>query len=109
MKKHKKNIIWLVFWTIINVLFSMLNQYIETLSFNTDFLGRFSPLLNWLGSIGIWVAGPILGLQGAVVFFLIDSFFFRQKIKNKYILFVVRIILVILIILLVSYIERKYF
>ncbi len=103
----KKNSIWILSWTLVNILFSMIHQYILTLPSSSS--KNYGPLWGWGDSIAVLVAGPILGLQGAILFLLIDYFTFRSKINNKYVLLVSRLILVILIVLLISFIEKKYF
>lgn len=103
----KKNIIWILSWTIVNVLFSIANQYIYTLP--TQSSKSYGPLWGFGDSIAIMVAGPILGLQGAILFLLIDYFTLRNKIESTTTLLVLRIILAILIVILISFIQRKYF
>jgi len=103
----KKNIIWILSWTLVNVVFSMLNQRILTWDYNPS--GNYGPLWGWADSIAVMIAGPILGLQGAIAFLLIDYFTLRDKIKSFYVLLIFRIILVILIVLLISFIQKKYF
>ena len=103
----KKNSIWIISWTLVNILFSIVNQYILTTPNNTT--NSYGPIWGYGSSIHVFVGGPILGLFGAIIFLLIDSFTFRKKIKDKYILFFSRITLVIFIVLLISLIKKQYF
>ena len=104
----KKNSIWIITWVLINILFSTINQYI--LTYPRVSPKSYGPLWGWDSSgIMVLVAGPILGILGALLFLIIDLFSFRNKIKNKKNLFLIRITLVILIVLLISFIEKNYF
>lgn len=108
----KKNSVWIISWTLVNILFSMTNQYLLTLpkKLIIGLPSVFYPILGWDTSIIlILYAGPILGVFGALIFLLIDSFTFRKKIKDKYILFFSRITLVIFVVVLISFIQKKYF
>lgn len=100
MAKYKKNIIWGISWTIINIILSILNQRLKY-SFPREY--------GWGADIQIWIGGIIMGLEGAICFLLIDYFLLKRKIKNLYVLLGLRIVLIILIILTISFIQKKFF
>jgi len=109
MKKYKKNIIWVLLWTVINVLLSMTHQYIRSMPHSNNASSFLSILDGIADQISVFIVGPILGLVGTPIFLLIDYFLLREKIKNKHLLFMIRIAIIISVILIIFHIERVYF
>lgn len=97
-RKIIKNSIWVVSWLLINVLFSMAYRYFETMPHAKNAKTVLSILGGLADSIIFWFVGPLYGVIGGVFFLIFDAVFFRKKIKNKKLLFFIRISLIILFI-----------
>ncbi len=107
MSKTKKNIIWAVTWTIVNVLFSMAYRLIEIVLNDCKSKNIVLQILDsFADQIALYIVGPLYGVIGAGFFLLIDSFFFRKKIANKTVLFTYRISLIILFIFIGALIDK---
>lgn len=109
MKNIQKNSSWIFFWTLVNILFSGVYQYVLTVAHGANNKYSHGPIWGWGSTIKVIVGGTILGVQGALLFFVLDYFFFRKKIQNDYFLFSIRVLLIIVIVLGVSVIQEKYF
>ena len=98
----KSYIIGSILWIIICLLLSIALQYILV---KTTGSGHY----HWGSSISVWFGGPILGIQAAVAFLVVDYFVLKNKVKDNSVLQIARLLVVITITVIIAYIQKKYF
>ncbi len=105
----KKNIIWIFFWTVINIVLSMSYQYIKTMPHNHNATHLLSLFVGFADTINFLIRAPILGLIGSPLFLMLDYHYFREQFENKKMLLIGRILVILVLIFIIDFIDERFF